>query len=74
MDYTLVIDQGNTASKATVFHYDKVVEIFRYETLTIEGLCPVFEQYDIKVNAQEIELVGIFGGALVEPKSASYLA
>lgn len=48
MDYTLVIDQGNTASKATVFHYDKVVEIFRYETLTIEGLCPVFEQYDIK--------------------------
>lgn len=27
MDYTLVIDQGNTASKATVFHYDKVVEI-----------------------------------------------
>lgn len=32
------------------------------------------EQYDIKVNAQEVELVGIFGGALVEPKSASYLA
>ena len=32
------------------------------------------EQYDIKVNAQEIELVGIFGGGLVEPKSASYLA
>ena len=32
------------------------------------------EQYDIKVNAQEIELVGIFGGALIEPKSASYLA
>lgn len=31
------------------------------------------EQYDIKVNAQEVELVGIFGGALVEPKSASYL-
>jgi hypothetical protein len=32
------------------------------------------EQYDIKVNAQEVELVGIFGGALVEPKSASFLA
>lgn len=32
------------------------------------------EQYDIKVNAQEIELVGLFGGALVELKSASYLA
>lgn len=31
------------------------------------------EQYDIKVNAQEIELVGLFGGALVEPKSASFL-
>lgn len=31
------------------------------------------EQYDIKVNAQEIELVGLFGGALVELKSASYL-
>lgn len=30
------------------------------------------EQYDIKVNAQEVELVGIFGGALVEPKSASW--
>lgn len=32
------------------------------------------EQYDIKVNAQEVELVGVFGGALVEPKSASFLA
>lgn len=31
------------------------------------------EQYDIKVNANEIELVGLFGGALVEPKSAAYL-
>ena len=31
------------------------------------------EQYDIKVNAHEIELVGVFGGALVEPKSASYI-
>jgi hypothetical protein len=31
------------------------------------------EQYDIKVNAQEIELVGLFGGALIEIKSASVL-
>ena len=31
------------------------------------------EAYDIKVNANEIELVGIFGGGLIEPKSASYL-
>lgn len=32
------------------------------------------EEYDIKVNAQEIELVGLFGGAPIEIKSASFLA
>lgn len=46
MDYTLIIDQGNTTSKATVFCNDKVIEIVRYATLTIEDLCPLFEKYD----------------------------
>lgn len=48
MDYTLVIDQGNTSSKATVFCDDKYVDTIRYTMLSVEELCPLFEKYDIR--------------------------
>lgn len=48
MDYTLTIDQGNTSSKATVFQRDEVVETYRYVSLSVEELCPLFEKYDFQ--------------------------
>lgn len=48
MDYTLVIDQGNTSSKVTVFEKDKVVETLRFGVLSVEELCPIFEKYELR--------------------------
>lgn len=48
MGYTLTIDQGNTSSKVTVFDSENaVVATYRYATISVEDLCPLFEQYSL---------------------------
>lgn len=48
MDYTLVIDQGNTSSKVTLFENDKAIETLRFGVLSVEELCPIFEKYELR--------------------------
>lgn len=47
MSYSLTIDQGNSTSKVCVFENDKIVNAYRFDTLTIEDLCNVIEEYDV---------------------------
>lgn len=47
MGKTLVIDSGNTTSKAYLFDDEEIVEAQRYARLTIEELSPMLESNDI---------------------------
>lgn len=44
----LTIDQGNTLAKVAIFRDDQLVEIRRYDSLCIETLALLLEQYDVE--------------------------
>ncbi len=46
MSTLLVIDQGNSTAKLSVFRGDDLVAVTKIETLTIEGILPLTEEYD----------------------------